>query len=174
MGILNVLWGLLNLGLFASLLGGLFSGFRSLRNRFGILGVILPFIVLAGMFYNASNKSQTKRTIESFRDTVVQQTLAVDLLPRHPYYVILEDLKTLAINQLILLSQIDQSDSLQIQSSSYLTGFTSGIIWSTIHTHVNVQSKQRLQYRTAGTLEWQLLGFTLFKQAKQFDGYVDI
>lgn len=67
-----------------------------------------------------------------------------------------------------------QSDSIQIISHVSMIGWLSGFSWSPISTQVTVQSGRWVHYSTVGTLDWELLGLPVYKQPKQFKGYLNL
>lgn len=175
MVVFQVFWGVLNITLFISLLIGLFTGFKPLRERFGVLGSILPLVLIAVMCQSqsANRRLSNNGKLEEFKTITVKHNLPAYAY-HQPYFKILDDLTTCDIRQSIFLSQIHQSDSVQISSHSYLIGFVSGVVWLPIDMQVDLQPNKQVHYYTLGTLEWQLLGVPIFKQRKQFDGYITI
>ncbi len=173
MAIVPILWGLLNIILLVGLLIGLSTAFGSLKKRFGFLGALLLVMMLVSMCRSINKQGEKKAESGAFQSTVLQPNLPVNAF-RRPYDILLDNQITFAIRQTISLAQIHQSDSIQINSQSHLTGFIAGISWLPVRTLVSVQSNQRLQYETAGFLNWQLLGLPIYSQPKQFDGHLNL
>ncbi|WP_420147156.1 hypothetical protein [Spirosoma sp.] len=179
MGILNAIWSILNLCLFGSLLLGLFTGFKSLRERFGnILGVLPPLALLTAMCQHSDEPTNEQANKSdkpgSFQSITVQHNAPIDSGLGRYLHPVLEDQMTIKIYQSILLTRVNQSDSIRIQSSSGISGFVSGIRWRPVATRVSFRSNKQLHYSAVGMLEWQLLGFPIIKQRKRFDGNVAI
>jgi hypothetical protein len=163
MPVLYVSWSLLNLVLFV----GLFIYGRVLLKRYRLvsLGVSIVFVVLIVSYFSGRNTS-ARKSIVNFQTTVLLPGVAY---PK-PLYTQLDDLQTLTIQQIITLTPNRQSDSVQVSSSSYLTGFVAGFKWSPTHALVDALANRKLRYVTSGVLEWKLLGLTVYKQPKQFNG----
>ena len=172
MAILHVLWGLLNIALLISAIASLFTGFRLLSKRFGASGIILPLILLAATCQFAQKRTREVAKLRRFQTTSFMPHLAdSQLRPRHST---LMDLTTFDLTQSIYMNRKSQSDSIQISIHVSTIGFVSGIYWSPTSTWVGVESNQRLHYVSSGVLEWQLLGISIFKQGRKFDGYLSI
>jgi len=91
-----------------------------------------------------------------------------------PYQARLVDLGSFQLNQDLMVHRKNQSDSTQITSAVYLTGFTSGILWKPITSSATVSQDRHIHYASAGVLEWRLLGLPLYQEMKQFTGRVSV
>lgn len=165
MPMLYVSWSSLNLVLFLGLLIGgrvLLARYRSVS-----IGVSIAFVVLLVHQLSGRNVAARKSVIQ-FQTALLLPDLA------HPklYHTQLDDLLTLSIHQMVTLTPNSQSDSVQVSSSSYVTGFTSGYRWFPTGITVGALPDRRLLYSTSGVLEWKLLGLTVYRQPRQFDGYL--
>lgn len=85
------------------------------------------------------------------------------------FYVELEDNLSSSINLSIQYGQDDNGRLLPIDAFSTQTGFSGGILWQSRSIHVRT-SKDGLgfDYTVRGTLEWHMLGATLYTQTKTY------
>lgn len=162
MVVLYAVWPLLNLALLVGVfiyMSTLFKQYRSFRTG---LWLIIVIAVIYKSTTHSTGKSSTGRfqTMVSLPDSAQVKT----------YYTQLEDLPTFSIEQVVSLTPVSQSDSVEISSSSFMLGFTGGFRWSASNIIIDARPGRRLYYSTNGLLEWKLLGFTVYKQPKQFDG----
>ena len=88
------------------------------------------------------------------------------------YYTQLADFPTFSIEQVVALTPARQSDSVQVSRSSSMLGSPGGFQWSPVTIRVNALPDRRLHFSTHGLLEWTLLGLPIYKQPRQFDGWL--
>lgn len=165
MPILYTLWSILNVILFIAVV--IYARALLTRYRFVSISLSIAFMALLVYLFSGRNASARKSAIQ-FQTAF----LLPDLAHSKSYHAELDDLPTLNIHQIVTLTPDTQSDSAQVSSSSYLTGFVSGYQWSPISIVVGALPDRRLHYSTSGVLAWKLLGLTVYRQPKQFDGWL--
>lgn len=62
-----------------------------------------------------------------------------------------------------------------IEANSSLYGFTGGHVWKPLTILVDTtRTKEILQYNVTGTLQWKLLGTTIYSEYKTYAGFFRI
>jgi hypothetical protein len=164
MSILYTIWPLLNL---ASLVG-LFIYAKLLSKRYRFFRLGLWITALVAIVYNSVTHSPGHSSIDRFQTAMVLP----GVVQMKTHYTQLEDLPVFSIEQMVSLTPMNQSDSVQINSLSFMLGFVAGFRWTPTSIIVDTRSSRGLHYSTNGSLEWKLLGLTLYKQPKQFNGFL--
>jgi hypothetical protein len=162
--VLYAAWPLLNLALLVGVfiyMSTLFKKYRSFRT-----GLWLTIVI--AVVYKSTMRSTGESSKGKFQTTV----WLPDLAQVKTYYTQLEDLPTFSIEQVVSLTPRNQSDSVKISSSSFILGFMGGFRWSPINITVDARPGRRLYYATNGLLEWKLLGLTVYRQPRQFNGFL--
>lgn len=169
MAVLTIGWGLLNLGLAITVFIISWRNFRIYSERYGSLATGILLLLTAGMCQSSGKKQLAGANPAAFQ-TTVSSSLIPDDGP-HSYSVQLADFGLSDLTQRVI---VNQSDSATAQLSSYvnLTGFMSGIHWTSLYTSVTVGANRHLRYNSSGTLQWLLLGIPIYTQVKHFTGDV--
>lgn len=172
MEVLYTIWGLFNIGLGIALLAVSYWNFRFFAQRYGALATGILFLLTASMCQSPTSRPQTAPN-PSF-------SVATGIIPEfspdraRSYRARLADLGSCQLGQHITLYRKNQSDSVQITSAVYLTGFISGLLWTPTVAFANADPDRRIRYGAAGTLEWRLLGMPVYHQLKQFSASVSV
>ncbi|GAB3805412.1 hypothetical protein GCM10028819_38620 [Spirosoma humi] len=172
MAVLYTIWGLLNIGLGITLFVVSYRNFRFFSERYGLLATGILFLLTASMCHSPGNNQSMQSTQGISTTTVLIPEFSPEWLK--PYRARLVDFGSFQLNQHLTLYRKNQSDSTQITTTVYLTGFTAGILWKPIGASANVGLDRRIHYSAAGTLEWRLLGLPLYNQLQQFIGSVPV
>ncbi|MCX6216852.1 hypothetical protein [Spirosoma sp.] len=169
MAALTIVWGLLNLGLAITVFVISWRNFRIYSERYGSLATGILLLLTAAMCQSSGKKQSAGANPAAFQTTISSSLIQDDGF--HSYSVQLADFGFSKLTQRVI---VNQSDSATAQLSSYvnLTGFMSGISWTSIYTSVTVGADRHLRYNSSGTLQWLLLGIPLYTQAKHFTGDV--
>ncbi|ADB39182.1 hypothetical protein [Spirosoma linguale] len=163
-------WGLLNLGLAITVFVISWRNFRIYSERYGSVATGILLLLTASMCQSLGTKQPAGANPAAFQ-TTVSGSLIPDDGP-HSYYVQLADFGFSKLTQGIILNRASDSTTAQLSSYVNLTGFMSGIHWTSIYTSVTVGANRHLQYNSSGTLQWLLLGIPIYTQVKYFTGDV--
>ncbi|GAB3889525.1 hypothetical protein [Spirosoma agri] len=171
MAFFHVIWILLNIGLAIGLFILSYRNFRLFSERYGYLPSGLLFILTAGMC-QSPNKVQEKQSVGVFERVIpVKAQLSHGLTSRT---IPLLELPTISLFQQVQINHQSRSDSAQVSSQIYLTGWATGLRWEPIYSTVDISRNNELSYSTSGVFEWRLLSFTIYRQPKFFEGKLSL
>ncbi|GAB3769980.1 hypothetical protein GCM10028818_07010 [Spirosoma horti] len=172
MAVLYTIWGLLNIGLGITLFVVSYRYFRFFSQRYGLLATGILFLLTVSMCQSPETNQSAQANKGLSTTTVLIPNFSAEWVK--PYQARLVDLGSFQLNQDLMVHRKSQSDSTQITSAVYLTGFISGILWKPITSVVTVGQDRHIHYTSAGVLEWRLLGLPLYNQLQQFTGSVPL
>lgn len=168
MAVLYTIWGLVNIGLGITLFVVSYRNFRFFAERYGSLATGILFLLTASMCQSPGNNQPVQANQGLSTTTIFIPNFSPQWVK--PYQARLVDLGSFQLRQDLMVHRKNQSDSTQITSAVYLTGFTSGILWKPIASSATVGRDRHIHYASAGILEWRLLGLPLYRELKQFTG----
>lgn len=171
MAALTIGWGLLNLGLAITVFIISWRNFRIYSERYGSLATGILLLLTAGMCQSSGKKQLAGANPAAFQTTVSSSLVPNDGFHSY-YYVQLADFGFSKLTQGIILNRTSDSTTAQLSSYVNLTGFMSGIQWTSLYTSVTVGANRHLRYNSSGTLQWLLLGIPIYTQVKHFTGDV--
>ncbi|SOD79237.1 hypothetical protein [Spirosoma fluviale] len=163
-------WGLLNLGLAITIFVISWRNFRIYSKRYGSLATGILLLLTASMCQSPGKKQPAGANPAAFQ-TTISSSLIQENGPRS-YYIQLTDFGFSKLTQSVILNQTSDSTTAQLSSFVNLTGFMSGIHWTSIYTSVTLDADRHLRYNSSGTLQWSLLGIPVYTQVKYFTGNV--
>lgn len=172
MAVLYTIWGLVNIGLGITLFVISYRNFRFFSERYGSLATGFLFLLTVSMCHSPGTNQPVQSTQGHSTTTVLIPKFSPEW--QKPYQTRLVDFGSFQLSQDLMVHRKNQSDSTQITTAVYLTGFTSGILWKPMSALANVGLDRRIHYSAAGILEWRLLGLPLYHQLQQFTGSVSI
>ena len=172
MVMLYSLWGLFNIGLGITLFVVSYRNFRFFAKRYGSLATGFLFLLTVSMCHSPKTNQPAQSTQGLSTTTVFIPKFFTD--GQKPYQTRLADFGSFQLRQDLMVHRKNQSDSTQITTVVYLTGFVSGILWKPMSAAANVGLDQRIHYDAAGILEWRLLGLPVYHQLQQFTGSVSV
>lgn len=172
MAVLYTIWGLLNIGLGITLFVVSYRNFRFISERYGSLATGVLFLLTASMCHSPGNNQPVQTNQGLWTTTVFVPNFSAEWVK--PYQARLVDFGLVQLNQDLMVHRKSQSDSTQISSAVYLTGFIAGILWKPLISSATVGQDRRIHYASDGMLEWRLLGLPLYNQLHQFTGSVSI
>lgn len=147
------LWTILNLALFALFISCCLFAVKTIWQTMGVLPLALILFGLYPLIFSAS--------VPPPKFFAVQATGRAERV-----FTKLEDFHLAAIG-LTTSYVADQVYSNEV----YLSGLRFGHSWHTSAVQTSVAGRQ-LRYAVTGTLNWHLLGVTLYKQPKRLTGIV--
>ena len=163
---IQLLWGLLNIGLFLFFIVTCIKASRLVRDNIGYLAaVVFVFGLLSFMGNKDSNLKQ-----QSSWEFASKDSLITDM--NSSINIKLEEtiLTTLSLDILYGHHKTDQQN-IPISAYSTLTGFMSGLNWKPISISVyKTADNTKFQYYLNGILEWKLIGVSIYSQLKNHEG----
>lgn len=172
-----LIWGLINIGLFLFFLFICFQATKLIREKLGLLASLIFVFGLLSFVGHSTNESdnlepntnRVKHWDFNPQDSIVQNTTA-------NIYIDLE--KTL-ISKFNLGVQYGEKKTsklnVPINAYSYIEGFISGTNWRPVSIIVNqTADNKKFVYEVNGTLEWKLLGATVYNQVKTYTGFISV
>jgi hypothetical protein len=171
---LYILWGLLNIGLFIFFIITCFRATKLVKEKFGVLAaVVLVFGLLS--FISNSNKDDNDHQSNSnqIRTWEFNSRDSVDINSTRFMQIALE--KTLVSKYELGIKYGKQKEgqiNIPLSANSWTTGFMSGTNWKATSIIVNkTNENNRFEYHVTSTVEWKLLGITIYSQPKVYRGY---
>jgi hypothetical protein len=170
---LYLLWGLLNIGLFLFFVVTCFRATRIVREKFGLFASVIFVFGLLSFIGNSNNDKDNKEPGSSQIRT--WKFVSEDSLDRNATFLIHVELEKTLISKYDLGIKYgkDKQQNLNIPISAYssMTGFVSGTNWEPSSIIVNRTSdNNKFEYYVHGTMEWKLLGTTVYSQPKEYKG----
>jgi hypothetical protein len=168
---LILIWGLLNIALFIYFISICFKATRFIRERMGTLASIIFVLGLLSFssrsLKNDENKEPNTNQYKKWKFTPQDSLSGVSSTD-----VRLEKTMVLNYNLSITYGTDKRSNScIPISACSFNTGFISGISWKPIIIKVDTTPViNKLRYFVDGTVDWTLLGLTLYSQPKEYNG----
>ncbi|MBO9586753.1 MAG: hypothetical protein J7574_21515 [Flavobacterium sp.] len=159
---IQLIWGILNVGLFIGLF--VFSAKKAaeIRKKVGLSVAILFSFFALSFVTRPTNEQEDKKFEFENRETNTQS------LNRNTYFskIILEDDLSTKI-ELDAICDGENVRSALIQRS----GFISGTTWHTEYININkTEKKNTFEYQAGGTRKWILLGIEIYSEYKDFSG----
>lgn len=172
---LQIIWGLLNLGLLIYFVIICLKLAKLVRNHIGVLATIvfvfglLSFVVGSKSDTNAATYNQTKTFKFALEDSLEQNSGKFS-------HVILEN-NFVTKYDLFLNSgkEITSQKNTPISAYSGTTGLVMGTKWKPLNINIlKTTDNNKFRYIVYGIVEWKLLGATLYTQSKVYQGIVPL
>jgi len=168
---LYILWSVLSIGLFLSIIVICFQATRLIREKLGVFAAIL-FVAGSLSFISWSNRDEEKEP----------GTKSWEFTPHDPEVfnttrwtqIVLQNNSVSKYQLHITYAQVEQQN-IPLSAWSNTEGFISGTDW--VPSYVNVSrtdDNSVLHYEVHGSVKWQLLGITIYSQLKKFSGNVNL
>ncbi len=169
---LYLIWALLNTAIFIFFLVTCFRATKLVREKLGMLPVIVFVFGLLSFMSNADSENDNKEPGSSQLRT--WKFTALDSLDENSTAIINVDLeKTWIVDyQLGIKYGKDKKGISNIPISAYSSanGWVVGTNWRPSSIIVNTNEQNQLEYEVNSTLEWKLLGMTVYAQPKNYNG----
>jgi len=170
---LYLLWGLLNIGLFLFFVTTCFRATKLAREKLGLFAsIIFVFGLLSFIFKTNTNKvSKGLGSLQIRTWTFAPE----DSLDSSATYVSDTELEKTLISKYGLYIEYGKNKqrklNIPISAYSLATGFVSGTNWKPLSIIINqTNDNHKFQYYVYGTIEWELLGATVYSQPKEYKG----
>ena len=168
---LYLLWSLLNVGLFIFFVFICFNATKLIREKLGIFASVIFVFGLLSFIGNSNsdNEDQNSSQIKAWN------FIPADSLKSNENYFVSIDLENTLVSKYTLGIKYGKDkqgqSNIPISSNSSTTGLISGINWRPVSIIVNrTTDNNKFDYCVYGVLEWKLLGATIYKQAKEYQG----
>ncbi|MCW3789778.1 hypothetical protein [Plebeiibacterium sediminum] len=167
---LQLIWGLLNIGLIIYFLWISFRAVKLVKERFGLFAAIV-FVLGLLAFANTSKDGSTKMQEWTSTSNNINDC-------NETFFVNAELEENLVSTKLLSIhagNKKQGNDNVALSANTLINGFTSGINWEVISIAMNeTTDNNQLDYMVIGVVNWKLLGITIYKQPKTFKGVVSI
>lgn len=168
---IHLFWALLNVGLFLFFLVLCFQATKLIRAEKGLWASLLFAFGLLSLVGHSGSKGNAPNQTNG----MVQQlhfTPKTDIIPttmKHTYVVLEEDIIS-KIELGVLYGQEKTSNKMAVYDAfSSRQGFASGFQWTPL-TISAYPSRAKNIYVVVGTLDWKLLGLTVYTAPKTYSG----
>jgi hypothetical protein len=170
---LYLLWALLNIGLFLFFVAACVKATRLVREHFGLLTAII-FAVGLLSFVSGSGRKNKSENGESTPSWTFAPEETVDRNGRMPIKAELEKTPVSRCVLTITYGKDRQTGAnVPVRAFVGIEGLISGIAWDPAFVIVNpTEEAKRFEYYVSTTVEWKLLGATVYSQPKEYKGFV--
>jgi hypothetical protein len=163
---LHTLWVLATLVSFIGALYLLKVLYRFLVDRYTYGGFILLFLIVVFIFKGFENKNSP---ITKVNELVFNTSNKVNY-KIHQILLHKNEFNTLELN---LVVNPKSENTYTLSGNSVLNGFIVGTEWSQSTLAFNEDSKKRiLKYKVIGDYKWKLLGYTIYKEPRNYEGEI--
>lgn len=163
---IQLLWGLLNIGLLLFFVVTCFKASRLIRDN---IGYVASVVFVFGLLSFMSNKDTNLKQKSSW-EFASKDSLITDM--NSSLHIMLDKtmLTTLGLN-ISYGHHKTEEQNIPISAYSTLLGFMSGLNWKPTSISVyKTTDNSKFQYYVHGNLEWQLIGTTMYAQPKNYEG----
>ena len=166
---LYFIWGIFNISISVYFIIICFKSIKVIRAKLGVLAtLVFVFGVISFLNFKRPDEEIKKFDIRSKE---------VENLNKNYSKSITLFLEKKGITKIQLHTVFGKENNLliPISSYSYISGFISGLRW--IPTHIIIDStnlKYKFRYSVFGSVEWNLFGFNIFTESKEYYGYIDV
>jgi hypothetical protein len=172
-----LIWGIFNLGLFFYFIYICFKVPKLIKEKIGLFAAIFFVLGLLSFISQPENERfGSKLENGQKNEWKFNETDSLEGYVKYLRSIPLEE--TLISNFTIGIGYgISKHSKLNIpiSANSSMTGFISGIKWNPMVVIIKTTlDNNRFQYFVDGTIEWKLLGATIYTQLKTYNGYVAI
>ena len=166
---LDVTWSILNVLLLVSFPFFLINVMKIIREKRGIiLALFLSFLLFSFVFRKEkvdNNITRTSRFTTDSKDNIYPGKGVSDF----------KKLEEMPLSDVELYSfwgfSKEKNEYIPIDATVSFSGFTSGHQWKTSHISIDKEAaKSGYEYTITGSVEWSILGFSVYTQPKQFTG----
>lgn len=162
----QLIWGILNAAIFIAFILICFQAIRFIREKFGLFAcVIFAFGLLSFISKPKDINSEYKKF-----DLNNKVTKVPNVTNGHNKSIVIEDNLTSKMNL-----SVGYTEKELLTAQCIREGFVSGTNWHPISIIVNKSTgENQYVYSVYGTLEWSLLGITIYSQSKKFEGKIEL
>ena len=170
---INILWALLNLGIFILFLIICLKATKLIRERIGLFAsLIFVFGLFSFMTSSPQNDGNQNPKIKNWtfkdQDEIKPNTVRTSIL----------NLDKNLISSITLMVQYaenkDSNDDVAINGNSIFLGWSVGYAWKANNIIVfNTATADKLAYQVDGIITWRLLGTIIYTQYKSYKGTFD-
>ena len=171
---LYLLWALINIALFLSFLVVCFKATTLIRTKLG-WGAALLFVF--GLLSFVVNTGADEDIPESDSKIKTWEFVADDSVANQANTYIVADLENTWISTYNLGIQYAKGQEVNtpVSAGTWTTGIKSGTAWKAASVLVKrTTDNHKFQYEVRGTIDWRLLGFTIYSQSKTYKGELAI
>ena len=162
----QLIWGILNAAIFIAFILICFQAVRFIREKFGLFAcVIFAFGLLSFISKPKDADSEYKKF-----DLNNKVTKVPNVTSGHNKSIVIEDDLTSKMNL-----SVSYTEKELLTAQSIREGFISGTNWHPISIILNKSTgENQYVYSVYGTLEWRILGITIYSQSKKFEGKIEL
>ena len=171
----HLIWTLVNVGLVLYFIVLCAQAAKLIKEKTGLFASIIFVFSLLSIIVNLSRKRTifkgkpgVKKWTFVSRNDIQPNTLkyAHDTIDYNPVYVI------------VLVTEYgrkkDSNQVIAVAANSFLIGFVAGQVWRPTNISVNATDDRKFTYTVVSTLDWKLLGTTVYSQNKNYTGELNI
>jgi hypothetical protein len=163
---IQLIWGILNVAIFIAFIVICFQAIKFIREKLGLFACI---IFALGLLSFNSKPNDNNSEFKQFDLNNKAAKVTNNSNTRNQRIVIEDNL----FSKMTLSVNYTAKEMLNAQSSR--EGFISGTNWHPISIIVNKSNgENQYVYSVYGTLEWRLLGITIYSQLKKIEGKIEL
>ena len=173
---LYLLWALINIGIFIFFILTCIRATKLIREKFGLFAAIIFVFGLLSFVSAPNTNNNENRNQLNPSHTRFNADESIEMYSGKFVTVPLER-NLVSSYGLVISYGISKEEHLNIPvtASSHTLGLVSGTKWIPASITVNqTDDNKKFRYQVIGTVEWRLLGYTIYSQSKSFKGTVVI
>ncbi|UFH55992.1 hypothetical protein [Spirosoma sp. KNUC1025] len=169
---LYLFWALLNLALFLIFVSICFRAAKLIQANLGFLASVVFIFGLLSLASDSNNETNANSSTVKKWNFANKQ--AVETLTSKYAHITLDQTWTTTTSLAIQFGREKITKKLlPTEAYSSLTGFVGGYVWEPEALLVGIKAEQ-LTYLIDGTLEWKVLGMTVYNQHKRYSGSITV
>ncbi len=167
---LELIWGILNFTILIYFFFLCFQATKKIRDNFGGIAALVFVLGLVSFISKPNKENSSFQTFDlqkeaNFPNKHTGNIFSTDKL--------LEENLTTKISLSIQFGE-NNSEKKLLKAEIYRDGFVSGTEWKATNVTVSPLNQINHQYQASGILYWKILGVTLYSQAKEFNGIIEL
>jgi len=174
---LYLIWALLNIAILVFLILACIKATKLIREKFGLFAAIVFVIGLLSFVVGADSDQENKQSGPN-QMTAWKFTPERNMETNSTRFQILTLQRNLISGyELVIRYGKNKQDQLNtpVDANSWTIGLVTGTKWKPSSIIINkTEDNNRFQYSVNGTVEWKLLGITIFSQPKEYNGTASI
>ena len=164
---IELIWGILNIAILIYFIIICFKATKIIREK---LGGFAALIFVFGLLSFISKPSESTKKFDFQNESKKKITFNGNTYSREK---ILQD--NLTTNIAISVSFGENTIEKKLLNASVnRNGFVSGTDWQTTNMNINKVDNNNYKYNVSGTIDWKILGITLYTEMKKFSGKIEL
>ena len=169
---LELVWGILNIAILVYFIIICFKAVKLVKENLGRITTIVFVIGLMSFISKPNTLENSYKRFEIKDDSKItkEESISGHIFDQE---IVLEKKLVTTIDATITFKEYDQEVRL-LSGFTQMTGFVSGVDWSTTSINVSRKSENTYNYKIQGTKDWRILGIKIYTEQKDFNGLMQL